>query len=206
MHQWAQRDNWGALASRCWPDFFDKYHSAPGSVWTQLGDQKLPTAMECDIHGALSMYILQQMTPQQDATFLGDVSSLDEGDNTITMWHDYGAYSLANPKYGVEASVHPNRKMPVSPQMVLKPGLVTILRVHYDADGYRFVITKGTVKDTPAQFNGVSGRIEMQQPVNELMDQFVANGYESHFALVYGDYVSQLEKLAQMLDLPSTTY
>lgn len=162
--------------------------------------------MECDIHGALSMYILQQMTSHQDATFLGDVSSMDESDNTITMWHDYGAYSLANPKYGVEASVHPNRKMPVSPQMVLKPGQVTILRVHYDSNGYRFIITKGTVQDTKAQFNGVSGRIKMQQPVNELIDQFVENGYESHFALVYGDYVRQLEKLATSLGLPSTIY
>lgn len=206
MKQYQQRDDLGALASRCWPDFFDKYHSAPGAVWSQLSDQQLPTAMECDIHGALSMYILQQMTVNQDAVFLGDLSSMDPGDNTLTTWHDYGAYSLANPKYGVEASVHPNRKVPVSPQMVLKPGEVTFLRVHYNQDGYQFVITKGTVLDTPAQFNGASGRVQMDQPVTTLVDQFVEHGYESHFAVVYGDYVADLVALAKLLKIDSVVY
>ncbi|KRM11762.1 hypothetical protein ABTQ33_01825 [Paucilactobacillus suebicus] len=206
MKQYQVKDDLGALASRCWPDFFDKYHSAPGAVWSQLSDQQLPTAMECDIHGALSMYILQQMTTKHDAIFLGDLSSMDPEDNTLTTWHDYGAYSLANPKYGVEASVHPNRKVPVSPQMVLKPGEVTFLRVHYNQDGYQFIITKGNVQDTEAQFNGASGRVKMDQPVDQLVDQFVEHGYESHFALVYGDYVDDLVNLARLLKIESVVY
>lgn len=206
MKQYSEQDNLGALASRCWPDFFDTYHSAPGAVWSQLSDQKLPTAMECDIHGALSMYILQQMTTTQAATFLGDFSNMDPEDNTVTTWHDYGAYSLANPRYGVEASVHPNRKVPVSPQAVLKPGEVTMLRVHYDIDGYQLIIANGKVLDTKAQFNGFSGKVQMKAPVENLIDDFVENGYESHFALVYGNYASELSSLAKMLGIKSVTY
>lgn len=206
MKQYSEQDNLGALASRCWPDFFDTYHSAPGAVWSQLSDQKLPTAMECDIHGALSMYILQQMTTTQAATFLGDFSNMDPEDNTVTTWHDYGAYSLANPRYGVEASVHPNRKVPVSPQAVLKPGEVTMLRVHYDMDGYQLIIANGKVLDTKAQFNGFSGKVQMKAPVENLIDDFVENGYESHFALVYGNYASELSSLAKMLGIKSVTY
>lgn len=206
MKQYSEKDNLGALASRCWPDFFDTYHSAPGAVWSQLSDQKLPTAMECDIHGALSMYILQQMTTTQAATFLGDFSNMDPEDNTVTTWHDYGAYSLANPRYGVEASVHPNRKVPVSPQAVLKPGEVTMLRVHYDMDGYQLIIANGKVLDTKAQFNGFSGKVQMKAPVEKLIDDFVENGYESHFALVYGNYASELSSLAKMLGIKSVTY
>ena len=206
MKQYSEKDNLGALASRCWPDFFDTYHSAPGAVWSQLSDQKLPTAMECDIHGALSMYILQQMTTTQAATFLGDFSNMDPEDNTMTTWHDYGAYSLANPRYGVEASVHPNRKVPVSPQAVLKPGEVTMLRVHYDMDGYQLIIANGKVLDTKAQFNGFSGKVQMKAPVENLIDDFVENGYESHFALVYGNYASELSSLAKMLGIKSVTY
>lgn len=206
MKQYSEQDNLGALASRCWPDFFDTYHSAPGAVWSQLSDQKLPTAMECDIHGALSMYILQQMTTTQAATFLGDFSNMDPEDNTVTTWHDYGAYSLANPRYGVEASVHPNRKVPVSPQAVLKPGEVTMLRVHYDIDGYQLIIANGKVLDAKAQFNGFSGKVQMKAPVENLIDDFVENGYESHFALVYGNYASELSSLAKMLGIKSVTY
>lgn len=207
MKQYQAQDHLGALASRCWPDFFDKYHSAPGAVWSQLCDQQLPTAMECDIHGALSMYILQQMTSDHAATFLGDFSSMDPSDNTMTTWHDYGAYSLANPKYGVEASVHPNRKVPVSPNMVLKPGQVTFLRVHYtELDGYELAISRGNVLDVEPQFNGASGRVQMDAPVEQLVDQFVEEGYESHFALVYGDYVADLKALGRLLQIPVKTY
>lgn len=206
MKQYSEQDNLGALASRCWPDFFDTYHSAPGTVWSQLSDQQLPTAMECDIHGALSMYILQQMSDSHAATFLGDFSNMDPEDNTLTTWHDYGAYSLANPKYGVEASVHPNRKVPVSPQAVLKPGEVTMLRVHYDSDGYQLIVMNGKVLDTKAQFNGFSGKVQMKAPVDTLVGQFVENGYESHFALVYGDYAQALSNLAKMLGIPLMKY
>ncbi|MTV81232.1 hypothetical protein [Secundilactobacillus folii] len=207
MQQYQATDHLGALASRCWPDFFDKYHSAPGAVWSQLCDQLLPTAMECDIHGALSMYILQEMTADHDAIFLGDLASMDPTDNTLTTWHDYGAFSLANPKYGVEASVHPNRKMPVSPNMSLKPGQVTLLRVHYtELDGYSLAVSRGTVLDTKPQFNGASGRIQMEENVTKLVDDLVENGYESHFAIAYGDYVEDLKALGRLLKLPVKVY
>lgn len=89
----------------------------------------------------------------------------------------------------MKASVHPNRKMPVSPDMVLKPGQVTMLRVHWNAkDGYSLAITSGEAEDVEPQFNGASGRIKMTEDVTDLVDQFVSHGYESHFALVYGDY------------------
>ncbi|WP_281165450.1 hypothetical protein [Liquorilactobacillus sicerae] len=207
MKKWAKRDGWQALASRCWPDFFDKYHCAPGAVWSQLSDQLLPTAMECDIHGALSMFILQQTTNNSQPVFLGDLSSMDQKDNTITMWHDYGAFSLANPKYGVKSSVHPNRKIPVSPQFVLKPGEVSIFRVHFNPSfGYEFIIVRGNVLDTPAQFNGVSAKVQLDLPVNNFIDNFILNGYESHFALVYGDHISELIALAKLLKLPLKVY
>ncbi|MCP0886851.1 hypothetical protein LB941_05795 [Ligilactobacillus sp. WILCCON 0076] len=201
MKQWAKRDGFSALASRCWPDFFDKYGCAPGAVWTQLDNEQLPTAMECDIHGALSMYILQELTPNKAATYLGDLSSLDEEDNTITMWHDYGAYDVANPKYGIKAGVHPNRKMPVSPDAVLKPGKVTVMRVHYDTDGYKLVAFKGRALDVEPQYNGFSGKIQLKQPVDKVVDNFIESGYESHFALVYGDYVEDIANLAKLLNI-----
>lgn len=90
--------------------------------------------------------------------------------------------------------------------MVLKPGEVTFLRVHYNQDGYQFIITKGNVQDTEAQFNGASGRVKMDQPVDQLVDQFVEHGYESHFALVYGDYVDDLINLAKLLKIESVVY
>ncbi|MFD0896459.1 hypothetical protein [Loigolactobacillus binensis] len=207
MRQWRQRDGFNALASRCWPDFFDKYAAAPGAVWSQLCDEGLPTAMECDIHGALAMYILQQMAGTDTPVYLGDISSFEPSDNTISVWHDYGPFALANPKYGVETSVHPNRKMLVSPQFVLKPGRVTLLRVHVNAAGaYELVTLGGTAQDAPAQFDGVSGRIRLDTPVAKVFDDIVRNGYEQHYALVYGDFTATVAQLGALLQLPIHTY
>ncbi len=207
MHQWQQRDGFKALASRCWPDFFDKYAAAPGAVWSQLCDEGLPTAMECDIHGALAMYILQQMQSSDAPVYMGDISSFDTSDNTISVWHDYGPFAMANPKYGVETSVHPNRKMPVSPQFVLKPGRVTLLRVHVNAAGkYELVALSGAAQDAPAQFDGVSGRIKLDAPVAHVFDDIVSHGYEQHYALIYGDFAAEIKTLGALLQLPTHIY
>ncbi|WP_225049271.1 hypothetical protein [Lacticaseibacillus kribbianus] len=207
IRQRAGADGLGALASRCWPDFFDSYHAAPGAVWSQLCDEGIPTAMECDIHGALSMAILQQFAGAKTPVYMGDISSLDSSDNTLTVWHDYGPYAMANPKYGVVASVHPNRKMPVSPQAVLKPGRVTLLRVHVNAEGaYELVVLTGEALDVPAQFNGFSGRFHMTAPVAETFNDIVRHGFEQHYALIYGDYVDDLATLATVMGLPVTMY
>ncbi|WP_390404712.1 hypothetical protein [Lacticaseibacillus jixiensis] len=208
MRQWAKRDGFKALASRCWPDFFDDYHAAPGAVWSQLCDEGLPTAMECDIHGALSEYILQQLVaPSAPVDMLDLISSLDPVDNTISAWHDYAAFAHANLKYGVKASVHPNRKMPVSPQFVLKPGVVTMLRVSVDAKGaYSLVALRGKAIDAPAQFDGVSARIQLEQPVETVFDALIDHGTEQHFALVYGDVIAGIAALGKLLQLPTTIY
>lgn len=212
MKQWAKRDGFAALASRCWPDFFDDYKAAPGAVWSQLCDEGLPTAMECDIHGALGSYILQaaaeQASGQTDftptaATYMGDVSTVDTSDNSISMWHDYGAFAMANPKYGVENGVHMNRKIPVSPQFVLKPGPVTLLRVHQTpTNDYEFVVVRGTALDVPLQWEGVSARIQLASPAPDFFDAIVKNGWEQHYSVVYGDVLDRVSALGRVLGIP----
>lgn len=47
----------GALASRCWPDFFTAYGTPVCTVLSMLNDQGVAAACEADIYGALSMWI-----------------------------------------------------------------------------------------------------------------------------------------------------
>ncbi|WP_054733333.1 hypothetical protein [Secundilactobacillus similis] len=84
---------------------------------------------------------------------------------------------------------------------------MTFLRVHYtELDGYELAISRGNVLDVEPQFNGASGRVQMDAPVEQLVDQFVEEGYESHFALVYGDYVDDLKALGRLLQIPVKVY
>lgn len=46
----------------------------------------------------------------------------------------------------------------------------------------------------------------MDQPVATLIDQFVEHGYESHFAVVYGDYVADIVVLGKLLKIETVVY
>ncbi|CAJ1228932.1 fucose isomerase [Levilactobacillus zymae] len=205
MHQKIDQDHLGALASRCWPDFFDKFDSAPGGVFSQLTAQLTPVAEEGDIHGAVSMAVLQALTGNTAPAFLGDVTRLDPTDNTVTLWHDYGAYQLCNPDYPATAGVHPNRHVGVSVDGALKPGPVTLLRVHWDQQGYRLLSLTGRALAVEPQFNGVSGKVQVTLPVTQLLDRLAQSGAESHFALIYGDYAPAITWLGRWLGVPVTT-
>ena len=52
--------NIGALASRCWPDFFTAFGTPVCSVLSLLNDDGVAAACEADIYGALSMWIGMQ--------------------------------------------------------------------------------------------------------------------------------------------------
>lgn len=204
MRQIVTRDHLGAIASRCWPDFFDKFDSAPGGVFAQLSDQLTPVAEEGDIHGAVSMALLQGLTGNTAPAFLGDVTRLDPADNTVTLWHDYGAYQLFSPEYPATASVHPNRKIGVSVAGALKAGPVTLMRVHFDSAGYRFLTLTGQMRATSPQFDGVSGKVQIDLPVTQLLARLAQGGAESHFALVYGDYAAAIDNLGRWFGVPVT--
>ena len=66
----------GALASRCWPDFFTAFGTPVCTVLSLLNDEGIASACEADIYGALSMWI--GMNLSDAPVFFGDPVSLDE--------------------------------------------------------------------------------------------------------------------------------
>lgn len=196
-----KEDKLNSIAMRCWPDFFEQLKAAPCGVFSQLTDQGFPTACEADIHGSLSMYILQQLT-HGTAPYLGDIVNFVPEENAIVMWHcGFAPYSLANRKTGAKAGVHPNRKIGLAMDFGLKPGRVTLFRVSYTPKGYRFIITSGEALDKGNSYNGTSVQIKLDPDVNKFVDQAVSEGYEPHFALIYGDVAEQLAEMGRVLGL-----
>lgn len=108
--EYVKQNNIGALASRCWPDFFTSYGTPVCSVLSMLNDDGVACACEADIYGALSMWVGMQLSGSP--TFFGDPVSLDERENTVTYWHcGAAACSLARHDTGAVVGVHPNRKI-----------------------------------------------------------------------------------------------
>lgn len=187
----------GALASRCWPDFFTAYGTPVCTVLSMLNDEGVAAACEADIYGALSMWIGRELSGQP--VFFGDPVSLDEGENTLTFWHcGAAACSLARKDTGATVGVHPNRK--IGPAMDFgceAYPAATVFRVGREPDGsFRFFLAEGEIPDKPKQFTGTTVVVRTDAPVRKLVAQSVEAGFEPHFAVIRGRHAKTLEYLA----------
>ena len=197
----------GALASRCWPDFFTAFGTPVCAVLAMLNDLGVAASCEADTYGALSMYLGMQLT--QQATFFGDPVSMDEKENTITFWHcGTAACSLAREGTGAKVDVHCNRKIGPTLDFGCKPCKeVTIFRIGKDSDGdFRFFIAGGEALDKPKQFNGTSLVVKTNADAKNIVYESVEAGWEPHFVVAYGNVAAELEILAGMLNMEVQRY
>ena len=194
------------LAIRCWPEFFSELGAAACSTLSQFTEDGIVSSCESDIHGSVSMFILQQLSGG-NAPYLGDMVHVNEASNSVVFWHcGAGAYSLAHPEQGAKPGVHPNRKLGFTMEFGLKPGQVTMFRVGYTPEGYRLLIMRGDALDTPQRFNGTSVEVELETEINETLYSLMEEGFEPHYALVYEDVVDELVELGKQLGLETIIY
>ena len=189
----------GALASRCWPDFFTAYGTPVCAVLSLLNDDGVAAACEADVYGALSMWVGMQLSGEP--VFFGDPVSLDEAESSLTFWHcGAAACKLARKDTGAEIGVHPNRK--IGPAMNFGCEAfpeATIFRIGREPDGsFRFFIAEGEALDKPKQFIGTSLVIRTDSPSRTLVEQSVLAGFEPHFVVMKGRFGDALEALAEM--------
>ncbi len=193
----------GALASRCWPDFFTAFGTPVCAVLAMLNDMGVAASCEADTYGALSMYLGMQLTNQ--AVFFGDPVSMDEGENTITFWHcGTAACSLAREDTGAVVGEHCNRHIGPTMEFGCKAAPeVTIFRIGRDAKGnFRFFLSRGEALDKPKQFLGTSVVVKTEANASDIVYQTVEEGWEPHFVVVYSDVADSLEVLGHMLNIP----
>lgn len=205
--EYIRKNGIGALASRCWPDFFTAFGTPVCTVLSLLNDNGVASACETDIYGALSMWIGMQLSGAP--TFFGDPVSLDEGDNSITFWHcGAAACSLARKDTGAQVGVHPNRKLgPVMDFGCEAFENATVFRVGREPDGqFRFFLLEGEALDKPKQFTGTSIVVRTDSPCRDVIEQSVRDGFEPHFAVIRGKHAAELLSLANMMGIEVYQY
>ena len=204
---YVKEKNIGALASRCWPDFFTVYGTPVCTVLSILNDLGVAASCETDAWGALSMDMGMYLTGQ--SAFFGDPVSLDEEENTVTFWHcGMAACSLAREDTGAVCGEHCNRHIGPTMEFGCKPtDKVTIFRVGKAPDGqFRFMIASGKALDKEKQFFGTSVVVKTDACAKDLVQSAIEAGFEPHFAVIYGDAADALEILAHMLDIEAVRY
>ena len=197
----------GALASRCWPDFFTAFGTPVCAVLAILNDLGIAASCEADAYGALSMYLGMELT--DTPVFFGDPVSMDERDNTITFWHcGTAACTLAREDTGARVDVHCNRKIgPTLDFGCRAEDKVTVFRIGRKPDGtFRFFLTVGEALDRPKQFNGTSVVVKTVNYARQIVERSVTDGWEPHFVVIYGDVQRELEILGNMLNIEVCRY
>lgn len=200
--EYIKKNNIGALASRCWPDFFTAFGTPVCAALSMLNDDGVAAACEADIYGALSMWIGMQLSGEP--VFFGDPVSLDEGENTVTFWHcGAAACKLARKDTGAVIGVHPNRK--IGPAMDFGCEAfpeATVFRVGREPDGsFRFFVLEGEALDKPKQFTGTSIVVKTDADSRSVVEQSVLMGMEPHFAVIKGRFADAIEVLAKMMKI-----
>lgn len=200
--EYVKENNIGALASRCWPDFFTAFGTPVCAVLAILDDLGVPSACEADTYGALSMYIAQYITGKP--SFFGDPVALNEKDNTVTFWHCGTApCSLAREDTGAVAGVHCNRRIGPTLEFGCKPAeKATILRIGKDGEGkFRILTASAIILDRPQQYAGTSMVTKLNFNARRFVEEAVAFGWEPHYAVAMDDVSDAVEHLGRMLGI-----
>lgn len=206
--EYVKNENIGAIASRCWPDFFTVFGTPVCAVLGLLNDMGVAAACEADTYGALSMYVGMKLSG--NPVFFGDPVSMDEKENTITYWHcGMAPCKLANEQTGAKVGVHCNRKIGPTLDFVCKAAkAVTVFRIGRKPDGtFRFFIQKGEALDKPKQFTGTDVVVKLiGASASEVVNRSVKAGFEPHFAVIYGDVYDELKIMAELMGIEVCEY
>lgn len=201
------------VAVRCWPEFFTELGCAACGAMSLLNQDRCPASCEADVNGTVTSLLLQALG--DGPAFITDLVSIEArseteneaGSGSGVFWHcGLAPFDMADPAVGVAATVHSNRKLPLLFEFPLKPGRITLARLHRTgpgaANGYQLVIGGGEMVAAPRPYGGTCGTVRFDRPALEVLDRILAAGLEHHFSIVYGDVRAELAAVARLAGIP----
>jgi len=182
-----------------------------------LNEAGIMTACEADVPAALSMYILNLLTGSK--VFFADIGRLNKKEKRITFFNcGTGPISMADKEKGIELWPIPGNisdealpeeyyigKMKgASINFVLKEGMdITMLRIGGNDDTLRFHVAKAKTCTREVEPDELFGErwpgfgVQFEGDV----DKFLWNATGHHYSIVYGDWVRELEYLANLYSI-----
>ncbi len=207
LRQAADRHGLNGLAVRCWPEFFTELGCAACGAMSMLNDERCPASCEADVNGTVTSLLLQSISG--GLVFISDLVSIDGESDTGVLWHcGLAPAGMADPEAEILATVHSNRQLPLLFEFPLKPGRVTLARLHRTAtqgaagaSAYRLVVGGGEMQRADKSFTGTSGVIRFDVSATDVLDTVMGAGLEHHFNLTYGDYRQELRDFARLVGI-----
>ncbi len=186
-----------ALAIRCWPEFAAEFGIAPCAAMSLLQSENRIISCEGDLEGALSMIAHQAMGAE--TPFLFDFSQFDFEEDYALLWHcGVAPCNLWDEKSTCSLDSYHMGGKGVTADFVLKTGDISILRFDSAGEEYRVLLQRAKGVPMEKKLKGTYAKVVFNEPVKEVLNKVIYNGFAHHASMVYGEYIRPVEIFARM--------
>ena len=206
-------EGYDALAVQCWPTFQDDYQVVPCMAYSLLGSEDgFAVSCEGDLPGAVSMLLLNSISPVRGSSTLLDLTALDAESDMALLWHcgvtprHFGKDNTIRWVDHVTIGRKSGDRVGVSGDLVFAAQPTTI--AYSGSDFSRMFIAGAQIVERDVTgFDGTRGwftefRIDGEPvPVGDLLNTVLAHGQQHHYAVAQGDLTSELSEVAAWLGM-----
>jgi L-fucose isomerase-like protein len=196
----AEREGLGAFALRSFMSICEELGAMVEVGSALVADAGVAVACETDVHGAVSMVLLERAGSPGEPSFFADFTIRHPtNDNGVLMWHCSSPLALAHPDSEVRVGSHwilPGIP-PGSCHFRLKDGPLTVARFDGERGEYRLAMGEGRSIEGPETQNTYVWMEVNDWPRWER--QLVRGPYIHHTALAYGRRAAVLYEAAKYI-------
>ncbi len=209
LAQFAGEKHLSALGVQCWTAMQSVYGLSPCYTMGRLTDLGIMTSCEVDIYGALTMLVqylasLKTTVPH----FIDWTIQHQEAPDTFLAWHcGNGPPSLACNSGRVSISYHSilGASLGISrsqgtAEFQLKPGAVTLCRLHEHDGDFKMLVTGGEAVQTDQKLRGSWSWIKVPD-LDLLYSTLVEEGFTHHASLIHGDFTRAISDACEYLGI-----
>ncbi len=206
-------EGYDALSVQCWPTFQADYKVVPCMAYSLLGSEDgFAVSCEGDLPGAVSMLLLNSISPTFGSSTLLDLTALDAEADRALLWHcgvtprHFGKDKTIRWVDHVTIGRKSGDRIGVSGDLVFEPQETTI--AYSGTDFTRMFIAGARIVESDATgFDGTRGWFSQfhinGEPVavTDLLNTVLVHGQQHHYAVAQGNLTSELSEVAAWLGM-----
>jgi L-fucose isomerase-like protein len=201
-----------ALAVQCWSSIQRLMGISVCAIYGRLTGQRMLTACETDVLGALAMITSYQSAMGETLPhFIDWTIQHRENPNKLLAWHCGNAPTcLARDRENIALRSRRDMKgeSPIKEgdssaglfQFQLKPGKVTICRLAEYDDQWKMLIASGEIISSDEELAGTWAWVEIKDH-EKLYRTLVEEGFIHHASMIHGDQTKSLIEACKFLDI-----
>lgn len=196
----AQDDGLDVLAIQDFPSLVDEM-GAYCFFANSLVSSKIPVSCESDIHGAVSLALMQRIVMAADPVFLADITVRHPSDdNGVLLWHAGAPTEMCRSGETIKLGKHWILPSPLAgmPHFPLRGGDITIARFDGDTGDYQLAAGEGVSMEGPHTLNNYAWMKVDNWPRWERI--LMEGPFIHHAAMGYGCFASALVECCKYVE------